>query len=266
MNTWRAKVVDVGGLRWRVHPGVDPSPFWSVLEDPEAHLSDPARYLKHEAVVTVARVPAPLPGQPDLVLRRLNYGKPMHRLRDLLRPTRVLRALRHGWRLEAAGVPTPRALAAAEVRRFRWPVIAYLITEEVPGAVTLARHFEGRRQLSRVVVQRLAAAVSRLHQAGYSHRDLQGTNVLLDRELHPWVIDLDGLRRAGWFAHRRQVSDLARLGRDFLGHPRVLKWTGCRFLRDYCRKQGRDAEFCRLARAIAFRLAAKMARLARSGR
>ena len=258
MKVWRAIRIEAGGLRWHVHPNTDPVALRRVLQDPEAYLTDPTHYLKHERVVTVARVPATVPGQPDLVLRRLNYGKPLHRLRDLFRPTRVLRALRHGWRLEAAGVPTPRALAAAEKRRFRWPVIAYLVTEEVPGAITLARYFAKNQRLSPAVIRRLAMAVAHLHQAGYSHRDLQWTNVLLDRELRPWVIDLDGLRGVGWGGDRRSLGDLARLARDFRQHPRLLKWSGCRFLRHYCRARGRDGDYRRLARGIASRMTARI--------
>jgi tRNA A-37 threonylcarbamoyl transferase component Bud32 len=254
--------VEAGGLRWHLHPLANPAALRPILENPEAWLTDPALHLKHEQVVTVARVPAPTPGTPDLVLRRLNYGKPLHRLRDVFRPTRVLRAFRHAWRLETAGVPTPRALAAAEVRRLRCPVVAYLITEYVPGAVTLKEHLARHAALNRGQVLALADLLARLHNHGYSHRDLQGTNLLLDDRLRPWLIDLDAVRRFRRLSERRAALDLGRLAWEFVRYPRVLRWNARRFLRRYCQQRHLEAALPRIEARAAGPVRERLARRA----
>jgi tRNA A-37 threonylcarbamoyl transferase component Bud32 len=256
----RPRWVRVGTLRWLLHSEADLAGLRPVLENPESYLTKAAPHLKHDEVVTVARVPAPSPGQSELVLRRLNYGKPRHRLRDLLRPARVFRALRHGWGLEAAGVSTPRALAAAEARWFRWPVAAYLITEYVPGAVTLYDLLAQRGSLPREQVVGLADLLADLHDHGFSHRDLKSTNVLFDGRLRPWLIDLDGVRSFGRLAEAEAIANLARLAREVVAYPRALRWNAPRFLRRYCRRRRMEDRFEALGREVSRRLARRRAR------
>jgi tRNA A-37 threonylcarbamoyl transferase component Bud32 len=210
--------IKVGKLVWLAHETLP------VMKDPEAFLRDSSSFIKNSRVVTIARVP------PNLVLRRLNYGKFIHRLRDFFRPSRVVRALIASTWLEEAGIRTPRARAAGEVRCFRWPDAAYLVTEEIPNAQTLARLFSSKHKIP----PGIAELIARLHESGLSHRDLKWTNILLDDQLSPWLIDLDGVRKMGRVADRRAREDLLTLGRCFRAHPTILKWSGARFLYRYC--------------------------------
>ena len=196
----------------------------TVMENPEAFLQDTSQHIKSSRVVTITRVP------PNFILRRLNYGKFTHRLRDCFRASRAVRALMASTWLEKAGIRTPRALAAAEVRLLCWPLRAYLITEEVPNARTLATLFISRHQIP----PGIAELIAHLHQSGLSHRDLKWTNILFDEQLAPWLIDLDGVRRLGLVPHERAQQDLWTLARCFGSHPVTLKWSGGRFLYRYC--------------------------------
>ena len=264
MKVWCAIRMEAGGLRWHLHPNADPVSLRRILQDPEAYLTDATSYLKNDEVVTVARVPAPAPGQPDLVLRRLNYGKALHRFRDLFRPARVLRALRHGWRLEAAGVTTPRALGAAEVRRLRWPVTAYLITEYVPGAVTLKDFLSRTHALPRDRVYGLADLLARLHNQGFSHRDLKSTNVLFDDRHQPSLIDLEAVRCPRHLSERRAAMDLGRLAWEFVRYPAILRWNARRFLKRYCQQRRMENALARIeawaARPVQERLSSRAGR------
>jgi len=200
-----------------------------VMHDPEGYLRDSSRLIKSSRVVTIARVP------PNLILRRLNYGKLLHRLRDCFRPSRATRALIASTWLDQAGIRTPRGIAAAEVRFFRWPRAAYLITEEVPNARTLASLFTSKRKIPSGIPEMIA----RLHESGLSHRDLKWTNILFDQQFTPWLIDLDGLRRMPRVPDDRAQGDLLTLARCFKPYPLTLKWSGARFLYRYCALQKR---------------------------
>ena len=103
------------GLRWTVRAGTTERMLDAVLESPDVFLADPKQQFKNSRNVTIARIPRA--GETAWVLRRLNYGKRLHRLRDSLRPTRAHRAFHHGLRLEEAGVATARVLAVGEIDR-----------------------------------------------------------------------------------------------------------------------------------------------------
>lgn len=221
-----AGYIKAGNLRWftQVRGRDAMEAIWPVLQQPEAFLQDPSCHIKRSRVVTIARVP------PNLILRRLNYGKLIHRLRDCFRPSRAMRALIASMWLAQAGIRTPRALAAADVRALRWPITAYLITEEVSGARTLATLVASKQKIP----PGIAEMIAHLHSSGFSHRDLKWTNILFDELLSPWLIDLDGVRRLGRVPNERAREDLWTLARCFASHPVILKWSGGRFLYRYC--------------------------------
>ena len=207
----------------------------AVLKNPDFFLDNPASQFKSSRNVTVARIPRD--GKTGWVLRRLNYGKPLHQLRDFFRPSRARRAFWSGLRLEQAGVATARVLAVCEVRRLGWPKRAYLLTEEIPRALTLSELLK-EKILSRTALLNLADVVARLHDSGFSQRDLKATNVLFDDQLRAHLIDLDGVQYQGQVSQDRVVADLVCLARNFADLSQILKWRGGRFLQRYCQQRG----------------------------
>ncbi len=224
--------VRAGALRWIVRYGLLGELSHPVLKDPDAFLPGAALCFKSSPNVTIARIPQPAGGW---VLRRLNYGKFLHRLRDGFRPSRARRAFHNGLRLEYAGVATPRVLAAGEIRTLRWPIRAYLLMEEIPGATPLTALIQQGHPQTLPALLRLAVVLAQLHDAGFSHRDLKATNVLFDAQLQPHLIDLDGVRRVRFAARSRAVADLARLARDAAVRPAVPVRYAVLFLKAYCR-------------------------------
>jgi tRNA A-37 threonylcarbamoyl transferase component Bud32 len=235
--------VRTGGLAWCVRDHRAAEGLRRLLENPEKFLVDPANHFKNSRNTTVSRVRLPdaeasgLSAQ--LVLRRLNYGKFRHRLRDALRHSRAIRALRMGLELEAAGIPTARALAAATVRQAGWPSRAYLVTELVPGARTLQKVLATPDTDLRHLAEALADLLAKLHEAGFSHRDLKWSNVLFDEANRPWLIDLDGVRRCRPVTATRAAKDLATLAESTMASPRVTLRLRLRFLKRYaaCRNE-----------------------------
>jgi heptose I phosphotransferase len=121
-----------------------------------------------------------------------------------LREAQVLRAL------EREGLAGPRWLAAGEDGRGR----AFLLVAEVTGAVdlpTLLRRTPDparRRRLAR----QLGAALARLHDAGFEHRDLYAKHVLIDpRGGTVHVLDWQRTRQRGFLGLHTRARDLAAL-------------------------------------------------------
>jgi tRNA A-37 threonylcarbamoyl transferase component Bud32 len=221
---------------WRLRADINVDLLLPILRNPEEFLSNPAQHIKNSAVVTIARVPG------SLILRRLNYGKFIHCFRDAFRPSRAQRALDAAALLEAANVNTPRALAACDVRILRWPRAAYLITEEVSGAFTLAGLFHAEGTIRPELLRKLASLIARLHNQGISHRDLKWTNILFDQNFGPWLIDLDGVRKFQRVSDHQARLDIFSLIRCFVPHKEVHA-TVAGFLKAYCEERRPAADF-----------------------
>jgi tRNA A-37 threonylcarbamoyl transferase component Bud32 len=225
----------IGALVWTTR--VDHAPAWwrEVLADPDAWLEDATRHFKNSRNVTLARIPPPVPGQPGLVLRRLNYGRWRARLRDVFRRSRAHRAFRSALALEAAGLPIARALAVADRRRWRWPRHAYLVSMEIEHARTLAQIVRGPDAVSRSLAGALAVLVARLHEKGFVHGDLKASNILIAPTGEPWLIDFDGVRQFIRVPESRAIADLARLSTGILeAGGRGSHLLALRFLKIYC--------------------------------
>ncbi len=246
----RLSFLQVGKLRWTLRPAPAPESIEEVLKNPDHFLADPGMLIANSGLITMGRISPLTAGGATLLLRRLNYGRLRHLLRDIFRPTRAERAFWHGLSLEQAGVATPRVLAVGVERLLRWPRRAYLITEWVPGAITLRTLLNRERFLPRAQVYLLADLLARLHDRGFSHRDLNSANILFDDQLRPYLIDLDGVRNFGQLREARSVLDLRRFAREFVAFPRALKWNALRFLKRYCQQRRMENNLPRLEAQI----------------
>ena len=214
----------LGGLRWHVRRPMLSAEAESLLGDPDGFLAAGARLLKSGRSATIGRVHG-------LVLKRYNLRKWLNLIKDLFRPSKARRAYRQSYHLELAGILTARPIATADRRVLGLLWSSYLLMEEVSEARHLGQWQGDSRHGARVLAELLA----RLHNEGFSHRDLKETNLVFDASDHLFLIDMEGLAHLGSVPMARAALDLARLARAAAQLPRCSRAERFRFLRVYCR-------------------------------
>jgi serine/threonine protein kinase len=207
--------------------------------------------LKDSPTSTVVEMTMPGPNGPlEVVLKRVNVRSWMTPVKNLLRPSQVLRSWVNGHALRDRRLPTPRPLAAFHRLRNGLPAEGYLLTEKVPGAVaidvaissaappaagagvnpagaTASRHPFG------AVSTALARVLRAMHDRAVSHRDLKAANILLANGQDPTLIDLVGVRTQVCLSDSQRAKELARLNASFLNSPHVNRPDRLRFLLAY---------------------------------
>ena len=222
----------IGGLKWQVRRRLLTPAARAILADPDGFLKTQAQLFKTSRSSTVGRAPG-------LVLKRFNLRKVESLFKDLFRPSRARRAFRKAYHLELAGIATPRPLAAADWRVGGVLLRSYLLMEEIAGAMDLGVYLSGGRAPEVKVIRQAAALVARLHEEGFTHRDLKESNLILGADGRLSVIDLEGLEHVGLVEERRAALDLARFARGVAAGRGVTRAHRMLFLRHYCRVRGR---------------------------
>lgn len=221
-----------GGLKWHLRLASLDADLERILRDPDAALADAARVFKGPGhTATVAQV-----GR--WVVKRANLRSIGSVLKDLFRPSRSLLAYRKAHHLELLGIPSPLPVATAERRWLRFLRHGYLVTEAIEGARNLGEVLARSSRVPVSVRRQLAALVARLHDEGFSHRDLKETNLLVDTSERVFLIDLDGLTWGCRVSERRAAADLARLARAASRYAAVTRGDRVAFLKRYCRTRG----------------------------
>lgn len=124
---------------------------------------------------------------------------------------RAERAFAHALELARAGLATPEALLVLPQDGARILVTRFV---EAPHPWDFLRGGGTPAEL----VTSLARDLARLHAAGFRHRDLKASNLLVrrtDRALEIVWTDLDGLARPAAVGPRVHARDLARLSMSF---------------------------------------------------
>ncbi len=163
----------------------------------------------------------------------------------LYRSTRALAGFRRGHALLARGIATARPAAAVRRTGAGAEAAALLLTERVPGAVPLPEWLRAEPSPAdrRHVTWALATMLRRMHEAGFTHRDLKAPNVLAAPAgpgggVRPVLVDLDGLRRSARVSARRRVRDLMRLAVSLEEWGLARATDRLRFLRSYLGRRG----------------------------
>ena len=149
---------------------------------------------------------------------------------DLFRSSRGKRGFRTARHLELLKIATPRPVAFADRRQSGFVVRSYFVMEEVKDAKFLWEQPEARQ----ILIVRLAELLARTHDEGFSHRDLKETNIILDADNVPTLIDVDALRYMKRVSNRRAAIELTRLAEGFLRRTKISAKERIQFLKTYC--------------------------------
>ena len=203
-------------MNWRLAAEPVPAALQPVLRDPAAFLHDPRSQLQQSAASIVVRLPG------GFVLKYF-------RRRKLLHASRSLREFRTAHLLAAHAIPVVRVVAANR---------DYLITREITPTLPLGDC------LARMLAQ-VAGLLAQLHNAGFSHSDLNLANLVVSPP-GLFLVDLEGIKQCRRVTLRRAAADLRRLERR--ADLPTEDWQA--LLREYCRQRRPPLDPQTLARQI----------------
>lgn len=167
-------------------------------------------------------------GDPVLWVKIFAPRGPLSFLRYIGRGTKADKAWNIAFALNAAGVTTPRPLAGLSGRGIRARLRAVIVYEDFAGAGSFAVALKNAPATQRAGL--LAAAgryLATFHDAGFRHRDLQGSNLLVrgGKEGYEFmIIDINRARYHPRLSRRQRLRDLERLPlemQDFEGFFRA---------------------------------------------
>ena len=213
-----------GGMSWYVRRPLVNASVSHIIADPDGFLARDAEILKPGRSSTVGR-------SGGLVLKRFNLRKLGNLVKDLFRLSKARRAYLKAYHLEITGVPTARAIATADRRVMGLLLRGYFLMEAIPDA----RHLGQWAGEPRAAARQLADVLAKLHNEGFSHRDLKETNLVFDGAGKLHIIDLEGLEYLETVPPDRAAADLARFARGAEKNPAFtpqLRWI---FLRRYAK-------------------------------
>lgn len=88
------------------------------------------------------------------------------------------------------------------------------------------------------VMDAVGDLIGRLHRYGFRHRDLKPSNLLITRDGHPYLIDLDAVRMAGSISPARGSADVVKLARRMVELSTLSPQEAAHFVRHYCLARG----------------------------
>ena len=229
------------GLEWTFR-----EPFGAVLETLAAEAwSNPAgqgwERVKHNAARTVWRA------RIDRTVYYLKYYGHYgwkDRIKRLFRGPVCQTEFKSGTYALAAGIPAVRPAGYCARVRCGGRACSLLVTEAVEPAYALNEHWETlrgdentarRRSDCAYLIDLVAEIIARAHQAGFEHRDMHASNILVHpigrRRYETVFVDLQSVRLGAPLSDRAVVRSLGQINQWFRRHASI--GDRLRFLRRY---------------------------------
>lgn len=128
-----------------------------------------------------------------VVIKRYNIKNIWHYLRRCLRPTRAACCWRIAQKLELFHVATACPIAFIEKKSFGLRGASYYVTEYVEGE-NAKNYFHKKQSADNIaaMLKMIKQLFCKIKILNISHGDLKITNIVIDRDKKPVIIDLDG--------------------------------------------------------------------------
>ena len=125
--------------------------------------------------------------------------------------------------MSEAGIPVAQPLAILEERNFGIPGRSILLMPVAQGNDLLSLIQENQlssEQLNEVAAK-LTSIFKQMKEASLTHGDMKATNILIDDQLNPMLIDIDGavLHRSRKSFEALRSKDAARFMKNWQTHP-----------------------------------------------
>lgn len=199
--------------------------FSKLIADPESAFTQRStKILKSGRSSTVVKVTL---DQHDYVVKRYNMKNIWHRLRRCLRPTRASSCWRLAQKLYLFNVPTAMPVAFIEQRILCIRGKSYYITQYVPGEHAgewFFHHFSKPEKID-MMIKRISLLLKSVAKVEITHGDLKITNILVNDNDEPCLIDLDGAAEHLSLSSLRKEwkKELNRFLQNFDTNPAILK-------------------------------------------
>ncbi|HTM63115.1 MAG TPA: lipopolysaccharide kinase InaA family protein [Gammaproteobacteria bacterium] len=183
------KRMTMQGMMRRDHAGPELNAF---MQNPEELFTRPdVVMLKNGRSATVIKV---MLDNRELVIKRYNVKNMWHRMRRMFRITRARKSWRLAQKLNLFYVNTALPVGFIEINIFGFRGKSYYVTENIGGS-HVRNFLQAAQQNSDAtvyVIQRTAALFRSLARLEMSHGDLKASNIIINADLQPVLIDLDG--------------------------------------------------------------------------
>ncbi len=185
------KTLTQQGMVERAYLNVEMKAF---LKDPDSVFSKPDNFLlKNGRSSTV--IQAQLDGQ-AFVIKRYNLKHLWHRVRRSVRVTRALMCWRYAHQLRMFHVATPKPIAYVERAVLGLRGRSYLVTEAVKG-VNIGEYCANKTatdETVQAIVPKVIQLLAGFKALKLTHGDLKKTNIIVNKQDNPMIIDLDGIK------------------------------------------------------------------------
>ncbi|MBX3708523.1 MAG: hypothetical protein KIT56_01380 [Gammaproteobacteria bacterium] len=199
--------------------------FADFLTHPDSVFSHrTAKRLKTGRSATVVRVTL---DQRQYVVKRYNMKNFWHRLRRCLRSTRASSSWRLAQKLDLFDIPTAKPVAFIENRTLGFRGESYYVTEYVSGEHVgdfFMRNFT-KYEKTTEMIKRISVLLKCVAKIEVTHGDLKITNILIDSNEQPVLIDLDGAAEHFTLSSLRKAwrKEIARFLENFSSNPAMYK-------------------------------------------
>jgi len=195
----------------------------------------------------------------NVVAKRHIRKKPFAAIWDCIRQSRARRAWKMSFAMIHRGIPVAQPLAVLERRVGQILTDSIFITENVEPSVNLRVFLtsilpvlppEIKQQVKVGLIEKLANILKKMHQNGFSHRDMKATNILLrnvtiesakniiPEQVQIILVDLDGLKLKRRTNSKDQLRALTRLSISADLSAYITLTDRLRFLKFYMQRIG----------------------------